>query len=128
MAIADPEAARRLARSICEDIRLYNAEAMKNEGPARGAALDAALREGRELYVSRVSPPLDRLFGEAALELLGVDVSTSSRPMLDRPDRGEANLHPSTRQEQAGNPMLSIAIAVLALLIAAGGAFFAMLR
>ena len=127
MAITDPDKAMRLARAICEDIRLYNAEAMKNVGRARGAALETALTEGRELYVSRVSPSFDRFFGEAALELLEVDVSTL-RPMQDRPDRGDANPHPPTRQEQAGIPMLPIALGLLALSIVLAGAFFAMLR
>ena len=58
--IEEPGKAIRLARAISSDISLYNEEKIK-EGIANDNFYDAIsseLDEGRELYKSRVAPPL----------------------------------------------------------------------
>lgn len=61
MAIIDtPEGARRLARTIASDISLYNAEKIARavqEDNVFGA-LEPEIREGLQLYESRVDPGL----------------------------------------------------------------------
>jgi hypothetical protein len=60
-AIEDPDKAVRLARAIASDISLYNEEKIK-EGIQNDTFFDsvsAELDEGRNLYLSRVSPTLD---------------------------------------------------------------------
>lgn len=56
--ITKPEAALRLARTIASDILLYNkdkiAEGIKNDNLFE--ALDAEIKEGHELFQSRVAP------------------------------------------------------------------------
>jgi hypothetical protein len=55
--IDSEEAARRLARVIFSDIRLYNREKIQT-----GADLKSEIEEGYNLYRSRVAPPLFPLF------------------------------------------------------------------
>ncbi|HJL42672.1 MAG TPA: hypothetical protein RMG48_15310 [Myxococcales bacterium LLY-WYZ-16_1] len=59
-AIDTPEGARRLARTIASDISLYNedkiARAVKNDDVF--VALEPEIREGLQLYESRVDPDL----------------------------------------------------------------------
>ena len=53
----DPQKARRLARAICADLRLYNEETLKvlvDTGKAP-PALQEAFAEARELFLSRCS-------------------------------------------------------------------------
>ena len=61
MALIDqPGKAMRLARAIASDISLYNEERVKEgiENDTFFDALAGELEEGRELYKSRVAPPL----------------------------------------------------------------------
>ena len=58
--IDTPEAARRLARAIVSDIRIYN-EPKLAEGIEKDTLLDLLadeLEEGRALFMGRVSPEL----------------------------------------------------------------------
>jgi hypothetical protein len=58
--IDKPERAQRLARAIASDISLYNEDAVK-DGIINDSFFDAVgpeLKEGRDLYASRVSPEL----------------------------------------------------------------------
>ncbi len=58
--IETPEQAQRLARAICSDISLYNAEKIAKgiEEDDFFEVLHDELEEGRELYKSRVAPAL----------------------------------------------------------------------
>lgn len=55
----DAKAARRLARAICADLRLYNEETLKVlvDTGQTPPALAEAFAEARELYRSRASDP-----------------------------------------------------------------------
>jgi hypothetical protein len=58
--IETPELATRLARAIASDISLYNEEKI-TEGIVNDnlfTGIEAEIAEGRELYLSRVSPEL----------------------------------------------------------------------
>lgn len=58
--IENPEEAKRLARAIASDIALYNQEKLK-EGIEKDSLFDVLkeeIEEGRDLYLSRVSPDL----------------------------------------------------------------------
>lgn len=58
--IETPELANRLARAIASDLSLYNEEKIVEgiRSDQLFEALDAEIAEGRELYLSRVSPDL----------------------------------------------------------------------
>ena len=58
--ITDPEAARRLARTIISDITIYNKQKVK-EGIRNDnlfEVLKSELEQGRKVYESRVSPEI----------------------------------------------------------------------
>ena len=58
--IETPELAIRLARAIASDISLYNEEKIADgiRNDRLFESIEAELAEGRELYLSRVAPPL----------------------------------------------------------------------
>ena len=58
--ITSPEAAARLARTILSDIGLYNKEKIKEgiKNDTLFEALEKELKEGEDLYKSRVDPEL----------------------------------------------------------------------
>jgi hypothetical protein len=66
------DAARRLARAIAHDIRLYNEAKLAGVKTAdeMRSALAAEIKEGRELYLARVAPALSHLFDPALDEIL----------------------------------------------------------
>ena len=76
MALIDrPEAARRLARAIASDLSLYNevkvVEGIKNDDFF--TSLTDEIKEGRDLYDSRVSPDLRsklNFFERAVVDLI----------------------------------------------------------
>ncbi len=122
MLIKDPDKARRLARSICADIQLYNAEAMQ---PGNTEALGTAIWEGHDLFTSRVSPALESFYEEAVRELMSLELV-----QLPRRSGGEAQPmgHPPTGREAQGGGMAVVLVAVAILLLAVGGAFFLFAR
>jgi hypothetical protein len=73
--INDPEAAARLARTIVSDIALYNREkistGIKNDNIFE--LLEKELKEGLDLYRSKVDPDLDRknnFYNRAIVDIL----------------------------------------------------------
>lgn len=73
--IKTPEAAARLARTIISDIALYNRDkivlGIRNDNIFE--LLDKDLKEGLDLYRSRVDPALDRknnFFNKAIVDIL----------------------------------------------------------
>ena len=70
--ISDPEQARRLARSIANDVAAYNEKKLHTVGPGGDplAVLADELKEGRALFLSRVDPALAGVFDEALREAL----------------------------------------------------------
>ncbi len=70
--IDDEAKARRLARAIASDIRLYHEEELKT-----GADLSEPMREARELFESRVVPALHPLFD---VELAGMGITRVPPP------------------------------------------------
>ncbi len=73
--INSPEAAFRLARTIMSDIALYNRDkilkGIKNDNIFE--LLEQEIKEGRDLYKSRVDPELDRknnFFNRAIVDIL----------------------------------------------------------
>jgi hypothetical protein len=71
--VRDEASARRAARAIVSDIRLYH-EAKLVDGRIRaGDSFAAEIEEGRALFAARVVPELDGLFDKAVAELLPAD-------------------------------------------------------
>ena len=111
------EEARRLARAIAADIKLYNAQSSPED-----RAL--AVEEGRELYRARVASELLPLYDAALLEQ-GIAGASSASSAAEEPSLG-GGVSPAPRapasffEEQApkaasGSPMLAIAIAAIVL-------------
>lgn len=70
--IDDPDQARRLARAICADIRLYNEAAIREPTAADSArTLAEAIAEGRKLFATRVDERHASAF-DGALDALGI--------------------------------------------------------
>lgn len=72
--IETEEAARRLARAIASDLSLYNEEKI-TQGIQNDNLFDQIaeeIEEGRQLYKSRVSPPLyeRNFYGRAIVDIL----------------------------------------------------------
>ena len=72
--IETEEAARRLARAIASDLSLYNEEKI-TRGIQEDTLFDQIseeIEEGRQLYKSRVSPPLyeRNFYGRAIVDIL----------------------------------------------------------
>jgi hypothetical protein len=82
--IETEEAARRLARAIVADIRLYHQEAV-----ASGADLTEEIGEGRALFQSRVEPSLHGVY-EHTLEEVGLATAGTLAPL----ERGAPPLAP----------------------------------
>ncbi len=75
MQIEDPDKARRLARTIVSDIALYNREeirkGIKNDNVFELLAVE--LERGRKLYLSRVSPEVQKkknFYNQAIVDIL----------------------------------------------------------
>lgn len=73
--ITSPEAAARLARAILSDIAIYNKEKVKIgiQNDNLFEALEKELKEGQDLYNSRVDPALlkkTNLFNKAIVDIL----------------------------------------------------------
>lgn len=73
--IASPEAAARLARTILSDIALYNKEKIKQgiKNDNLFEVLEKELKEGEDLYKSRVDPELlkkTNFFNKAVVDIL----------------------------------------------------------
>lgn len=75
MQIEDADKARRLARTIVSDIALYNRDeirkGIKNDNVFE--LLDVELERGRKLYVSRVSPEVQKqknFYNQAIVDVL----------------------------------------------------------
>lgn len=75
MQIEDADKARRLARTIVSDIALYNREeirkGIKNDNVFD--LLDVELERGRKLYISRVSPEVQKqknFYNQAIVDVL----------------------------------------------------------
>jgi hypothetical protein len=73
--VSSPEAAARLARAIVSDIALYNGEKLKAGIRDDNVfdVLERELREGLELYLSRVDPELHRkinYYNKAIVDIL----------------------------------------------------------
>lgn len=126
--IDDEDKARRLARAVASDIRLYHEAEL-----ATGADLSPQMAEGRELFESRVVPALHPLFDVVMAEmglplvpprppgappLVPSDPSARPRPML------EAAPAPSTGM----GPGALMAVAILLLVVAGGIVAFLALR
>ncbi len=82
--INTPEGARRLARAIVSDIRIYN-ETKVAEGIEKDTILDllaAELEEGRALFVSRVHPGLHAPWYDRAIVDVLVYQSRSIRSWI----------------------------------------------
>lgn len=82
--INTPEGARRLARAIVSDIRIYN-ETKVAEGIEKDTILDllaAELEEGRALFVSRVHPSLHAPWYDRAIVDVLVYQSRSIRSWI----------------------------------------------
>jgi len=58
--IVNPEEAKRLARAIASDIALYNQDKLKEgiENDTIFEVLKDEIQEGRDLYLSRITPDL----------------------------------------------------------------------
>ena len=75
MQIEDADKARRLARTIVSDIALYNREEIRN-GIKNDNVFDVLAEEierGRKLYVSRISPEIQKnrdFFSQALVDIL----------------------------------------------------------
>lgn len=79
--IEDKDAARRLARAILSDVSLYNQEkvqeGIKNDNLFE--VLDEELKEGREHYLSRVSPDIAEKYNFYDLAIVDVLVKQSGK-------------------------------------------------
>lgn len=72
--IETEEAARRLARAIASDLSLYNEEKITHgiQNDTLFEQIAEEIEEGRQLYKSRVSPPLyeRNFYGRAVVDIL----------------------------------------------------------
>lgn len=72
--IETEEAARRLARAIASDLSLYNEEKITHgiQNDTLFEQIADEIEEGRQLYKSRVSPPLyeRNFYGRAIVDIL----------------------------------------------------------
>ncbi|MEZ4393477.1 MAG: hypothetical protein R3A48_20605 [Polyangiales bacterium] len=72
--IETEEAARRLARAIASDLSLYNEEKITHgiQNDTLFEQIAEEIEEGRQLYKSRVSPPLyeRNFYGRAIVDIL----------------------------------------------------------
>ncbi len=73
--IDHPEAARKLARAVCADIRLYNADAL-----AQGGDVSDAIAEGRTFFATRVAPAYHGIFENAVQEMLSARAGDAASP------------------------------------------------
>ena len=126
--IDDGEKARRLARAIFADVMLYNAAVKDAPLGERSALINGPLLEGRELYLSRVTPALASLFDEAVVEfvakplgILGLAPQAAApQPAPSTPARVSAPLRePEAEKGPSSKLVLVVAIIVLAIAAAA---------
>ena len=107
--IATEDPARRLARAIVSDIRLYHAQRI-----AEGQDMSEPIDEGRQLFRSRVDPALHPVFEQVLGELLAPEPPPRSPDLLGiRPDVAP---RASTR---SGAILAAVAILVVAVAAAA---------
>lgn len=88
--IEDETRAVRLARAICADIELYNADAIANRSD-----LTEAVTEGAELFRSRVSPELRSVFER---EMASRPFASLVRRLADAPATAAAPANPYAPQ------------------------------
>jgi hypothetical protein len=143
--IDDPETARRLARAICEDIRLYHGAQVSAAAPAdRTRVLAEPVTEGFVLFSNRVAPSQMDRYEEAVIalhEALGApfhgialpapaepesprfDAAPAAHPPVPRPGR-ERDEPTST----GGAPAIVIAALAVILALAGGVVAFMLVR
>jgi hypothetical protein len=80
--ISDPAQARRLARAIASDIKVYNEDKLRN-----GEDLTAEIEEGRELFRERATPGMMYHYDAA---LIDVGLRSDIRPSNPAPPRRPA--------------------------------------
>jgi hypothetical protein len=95
--ISDPEQARRLARSIANDVAAYNEKKLHTVGPGGDPSevLADELKEGRALFLNRVEAELLPLYDEVVREALAEalrPVAAPARPvspagLVDDPEK-----------------------------------------
>ncbi len=127
--IDDPDQARRLARAICSDIKLYNETALLAVAAAERARILAdPVAEGYGLFVSRVSPPHHGVFEDAACAMYASFGATwTGLPIASGPG---ATAHPPVpRREVVSSPAAPVflVLAVAGLALAVGAAAFLVL-
>jgi hypothetical protein len=109
-------AARRLARAIVSDIRLYNEEKVR-----AGSDLSEAIAEGRELFHERVAPEHHRVFDEEWAAISGAPPPPRAAAPAAAEERfgtfyATAGPAPSRR----GSSALLVACALVAVVVAVG--------
>lgn len=116
--IDDEDKARRLARAVASDIRLYHEAEL-----ATGADLSQPIAEGRELFESRVVPALHPLFDVVMAEMGVTRVAPptyrapAGQPVEAAP-RPRPMLEPSPTPRTGTGPDVLIAAAILLLVVA----------
>ncbi len=117
--IEDATKAKALARAICSDIALTHANVKEAPLDQRAGLLAGPLKEGHELFFSRVTTALASVFDEAIASILtplmGVELKSlapSPRPALGQP----------IVQSGGSNNTLGVVVAIA--LLGAVAAFF----
>lgn len=123
MRIETEEHATRLARAICDDILLYNQDAI-----ASGQDMTAAIEEGRNVYRERVAERLLPIFEQAlaAKGLGGPRGAIAARHAFEPAASPHPPLPARVPPRSSATPALLIGIAVL--VAAAVGAWLVMAR
>ena len=124
--IDDPDQARRLARAICSDIRLYNESAIREPwAPDSPRTIAAAVAEGRRLFATRVDERHSGAF-DRALDELGIP-----RPGGHDAASGAPPAHPPTARadgEAGSGAPLIVALAVAGFVVTLAATVWFMLR
>ena len=127
--IDDEDKARRLARAVCSDVMLYNAEVKAAPQPERAKLISGPMKEGRELYLARVSPGLGWVFDEVATELVAQPLEIDPRAIVDELPPAP---HPPVRTSERAPPVRpergNLAVLIVAAIILVATALVFLLR
>lgn len=121
--IDDAPKAKALARAICSDIALTHANVKEAPLDQRAGLLAGPLKEGHELFFSRVTPALASVFDEAIASILtplmGVELKSLAPP---RPPAPSPALGRPIVESGGSNKTLGVVVAIA--LLGAAAAFF----
>ena len=113
MLIKDRATAERLAKSICEDICLYNGDNLKN-----GPEMFSQINEGRQLFRSRVLPEYYTIFENALSQSELAQIGGAAPlPFRDLPVVGHRLVAEKSPVQAMSLPLLFVILVVVVALV-----------